>query len=148
MTTTTSSDTPRTYGNWRRPAGAGIGTLGTLGTALLLLGLIAVIAAMAFGGLSSAIVVAAVLGILLALLVVRDRHHRSGFQRLVTRLGWARTRRAGTHLYRSGPLGRSPWGSCQLPGLAAGSALSEWVDSAGRPFALLVHPTTQHATVV
>ena len=32
----------RTYGNWRRPASAGLGSLGALGTGLLLLGLIAV----------------------------------------------------------------------------------------------------------
>jgi hypothetical protein len=122
--------------------------MGTLGTVLLLLGLIAVIGTMALGGLAPAIGVAAALAILLALLVVRDRHHRSGIQRLTTRLGWARARRGGTHLYRSGLLGRTPWASCQLPGLAAGSALSEWVDSSGRPFGLILHPATQHATVV
>jgi hypothetical protein len=148
MTTTTSAGAPRTYGNWRRPSGPGIGSMGTLGTVLLLLGLVAVIGTLAFGGLAPAIGVAAVLAVLLALLVVRDRHHRSGIQRLSTRLGWARARRTGTHLYRSGLLGRIPRSSCQLPGLMAGSTLSEWMDSTGRPFALLVHPATQHATVV
>ena len=147
-TTPTTSGAPRTYGNWRRPAGAGIGTLGTLGTGLMLLGLIAVIGTMAFGGLGPAVAVAGVLGVLLALLSVRDRHHRSGIQRLTTRLGWARARRSGAHLYRSGPVGRTPSGSFQLPGLAAGSELSEWPDAIGRPFALLLHPATQHATVV
>jgi hypothetical protein len=148
VTTTTSTGAPRTYGNWRRPAGAGIGSLGTLGTVILLLGLIAVMGTIAFSGLGPALAVAAALTVLLALLVVRDRHHRSGIQRLTTRLGWARTRRSGANLYRSGLVGRTPGGTCRLPGLAAGSRVSEWMDSAGRPFTLLVHPSTGHVTVV
>ncbi|NEK59969.1 hypothetical protein GCU56_19105 [Geodermatophilus sabuli] len=144
----TSAPTPRTYGNWRRPASAGLGSLGTLGTGLLLLGLIGVIATLTLAGLLWGLVTAVVLSLLLALLVVRDRHHRSGVQRLSSRVGWARARRSGTHLYRSGPLGRTPEGTFQLPGLAAASQLSEWEDSHGRPFAMVTVPATRHATVV
>lgn len=138
----------RTYGNWRRPAGAGLGALGTLGTGLLLLSAIAVIGALALGGLVWAITVAGGSGLLLALLVVRDRHHRSGLDRVAARVGWARTRRRRAHVYRSGPLGLLPWGTSQLPGLAAGSQLSEWQDSYGRRFALVTLPATRHHTVV
>jgi hypothetical protein len=148
MTAPGSLSAPRTYGNWRRPTSAGIGALGFLGTCVLLVGLVAVIAAVAIGGLLWAVAVAAVLGLLLALMLVRDRHHRSGVQRLSSRVGWARTRRAGSHLYRSGPLGRTAGGTCQLPGLAAASTLSEWHDPAGRPFALVSHPRARHVTVV
>jgi hypothetical protein len=148
VTTSTAPRAPRTYGNWRRPTSPGLGTLGALGTGLLLLGLIAVIATMALGGLLRAAALATVLGLVLAASAVRDRHHRSGIQRLTTRLGWARARHSGAHLYRSGPLGRTPWGTFQLPGLAAASSLSEWEDSAGRTFALIHHPVTRHATVV
>jgi hypothetical protein len=147
----TAPSTPaesRTYGNWRRPTSAGLGSLGLLGTGVLLVGLVAVIAAVAVGGLRWALAVAAVLGLLMALLTVRDRHHRSGVQRLSAHLGWARARRSGAHLYRSGPLGRTPGGACQLPGLAAGSQLSEWQDPTGRDFALVSHPATRHVTVV
>ncbi|SFL27010.1 SCO6880 family protein [Geodermatophilus ruber] len=140
--------TPRTYGNWRRHASAGLGSLGTLGTGLLLFGLIAVIATLSLAGLMWALLPAALLTALLTLLVVRDRHHRSGVQRLANRLGWSRARRGGKHLYRSGPLGQTPWGTFQLPGLAAGSRLSEWRDTYGRRFALVTVPTTRHATVV
>ncbi|MGY1594680.1 SCO6880 family protein [Geodermatophilus sp. SYSU D00708] len=139
---------PRTYGNWRRPASPGLGSLGILGTALLLAGLIGVIATLVLVGLLEAVVAGAVVGLLLALLVVRDRHHRSGVQRLSTRVGWTRARRGGAHLYRSGPLGRTPQGTFSLPGLAAASRLSEWEDSYGRPFALVTVPATRHATVV
>lgn len=145
---TPSASQPRTYGNWRRPTSAGLGSLGTLGTALLLAGLIAVIGTMAVAGVLWSVAVATGVGGLLALLVVRDRHHRSGAQRLSTRIGWARARRSGSHLYRSGPLGQTPYGSFQLPGLAAASQLSEWRDSHGRPFALITVPATRHATVV
>ncbi len=149
MTTVQAPPQPaRTYGNWRRPAGAGLGALGTLGTGLLLVAAIAVIAALAVGGLVWASAVAGGSALLLVLLVVRDRHHRSGLDRLVARLGWRRTRRRRAHIYRSGPLGRVPWGTCQLPGLAAASRLSEWQDSYGRPFALVTVPATRHHTVV
>ncbi len=148
MTAPSPLPASRTYGNWRRPTSAGLGSLGALATGGLLVGLVAVIGAVAFGGLLWAVAVAAVLGLLMAMVMVRDRHHRSGAQRLSTRLGWARTRRSGAHLYRSGPLGRAPGGTCQLPGLAAGSQLSEWQDPTGRPFGLVTHPSTRHVTVV
>ena len=148
MTAGTTSYVPRTYGNWRRPTSAGLGAMGVLGTAVLLAGLVVVIGTLAVGGLLPAAGVAAVLGLVLAAATVRDRHHRSGIQRLATRLRWARARHSGAHLYRSGPVGRIPGGSFRLPGLAAASTVSEWVDTAGRPFALIVHPATRHATVV
>lgn len=148
MTAPDPTAAPRTYGNWRRPSTAGLGTLGTLGTGLLLVGLIAVIVAAAVLGPLGALAVAAGVGTVLLLLAVRDRHHRSGLQRLAARLAWSGTRRRGAHIYRSGPLGRTPWGSFQLPGLAAGSLLSEGTDPTGRRFALLLHPATRHATVV
>jgi hypothetical protein len=148
VTSTGSMSAPRTYGNWRRPTSPGLGSLGSLGTGVLMVGLVATVGAVAAGGLLWALAVAAVLTLLLSLLVVRDRHHRSGVQRLSTRLGWARTRRSGSHLYRSGPLGRTPGGACQLPGLAAGTQLSEWQDPTGRAFALVTHPSTRHVTVV
>jgi hypothetical protein len=148
VTAETTSHAPRTYGNWRRPASAGLGALGTLGTVVLLVGLVAVIGTLAAGGLLLATGTAAVLGLVLVASTVRDRHHRSGIQRVTTRLRWARARRAGANVYRSGPVGRVPGGSFRLPGLAAASTVSEWWDTAGRSFALIVHPATHHATVV
>jgi hypothetical protein len=139
---------PRTYGNWRRPAGPGLGALGALGTGVLLAGLIAVIGTLAVAGLLPATGVAAGLGLLLAAATVRDRHHRSGLQRVSTRVRWARARRSGATSYRSGPVGRVPGGSFRLPGLAAASRTTEYWDADGRPFALIVHPATRHATVV
>ena len=138
----------RTYGNWRKPQSAGLGQLGTLGTLILLAGLIALIVAMMVGGVVPALGVAAGVAVFLGSLVVRDRHGRSGLQHLGTALGSRRARATGANLYRSGPLGRTPWGRCQLPGLAAASSLTEWQDSYGRPFALLHVPATNHWTVV
>ena len=126
---------PRTYGNWTRPRTAGLLGLGQIGTMVLLAGTIATIFAVTMGGLLAALVVAAILGFLLLLVAVRDKHGQSSLARIVTRIGWMNTRRKRNHIYRSGPLGRSEWGTAQLPGLAAGSRLSEWSDSYQRPFA-------------
>jgi hypothetical protein len=142
------SSGPRTYGNWRRPTSAGLGQLGTIGTALLLVGLIFTVVLVAFFGLLVAAVFALFLAGFVGLLSIKDRHNRTGLQRIATRVGWWRTRLGGSHLYRSGPLGQTPWGTFQLPGLAAASRLSEGSDSYNRPFALLHVPATSHFTVV
>ena len=140
--------TPRTYGGWRRPTSPGMYSLGSLGTMLLLGTCVVVIIVMTFIGLFPAIALAAVALLLLALLTVRDRDHRTGFQKAATRLAFTRARRAGSTIYRSGPLGRTAWGTHQLPGLAAASKLSEHRDSYGRPFALLHIPATSDYTIV
>jgi len=140
--------TVRTYGNWRKPVSAGIGQLGMIGTGLMLLGLIVVILTVAFAGLLSALIVGFVLALFLGTLMLRDRHSRTMLQRIAARVAWRRTKSSGAHLYRSGPLGQVPWGTFQLPGLAARSTLSESRDSYGRKFALIHVPTTSHYTVV
>ncbi|PPK91939.1 hypothetical protein CLV92_11920 [Kineococcus xinjiangensis] len=146
--TLTEHRAPRTYGNWRKPQTAGLGQLGMIGTGILLAGLIGVIVAMMFGGLMAAGAVAAALVVVLAVLVVRDRHGRNGLQRMGEAAGGRLARARGAHLYRSGPLGNTPWGTYQLPGLAAASQLSEWEDSQRRKFALIFVPQTKHYTVV
>ena len=138
----------RTYGNWRKPMSAGLGKLGMIGTGIMLLGLIAIILTVAIAGVIPALVVGVILALGLGTLLLRDRHGRTLLQRMAVRIGWRRTKSAGAHLYRSGPLGQVPWGTFQLPGLAARSTLSEARDSYGRPFALVRMPTTAHYSVV
>src|SRR4051794_10929604 len=136
----------RTYGNWRRPMSAGLGALGTIGTAALLVGLIVVIVALMFAGLLAALAIAVVGAVGVGSLSVRNRHGRTLLQAAATRVGWARACVSGAHVYRSGPLGHTGWGSFQLPGLAAGSTLSEGRDAYDRPFALVRVPATGHFT--
>lgn len=138
----------RTYGNWRKPQSAGLGQLGTIGTLLLMVGLIAVIFTVALFGLIAAAIVAVIWVTGLGTLMLRDRFGRTVLQRMAARAMWRRTKSSGAHLYRSGPLGQVPWGTFQLPGLAARSTLTEGRDSYGRAFALIHVPTTAHYTVV
>lgn len=139
---------PRTYGNWRRPTSPGLLGLGSVGTAILLGGLIFVVITVMIAGLLRGLVVGAALGLVLLFLLSKDRHGRSLLARAATRVGWAVNRNRGSHLYRSGPLGRALWGTFQLPGLAAPSRLSEHTDSYGRAFALLHVPATGHYSLV
>lgn len=133
----TTTNAPRTYGNWKKPRSAGLLGLGSIGTGILFTGGGATAFAIPVGGLWAAVFVAVAFGIFLLLLSVRDSHGQSALRRLVTRVGWMNTRRSRSHIYRSGPLGRADWGTAQLPGLAAGSRLTEWRDSYNRPFALI-----------
>jgi hypothetical protein len=140
--------TPRTYGNWRQPASAGIAGMGMLGTAIMMGGLVMTLIATLAGGILGAVVSMTIVGVALLLLMTKDKHGQSSLQRLSTRIGWQRAKMARHNVYRSGPLGRTAWGKFQLPGLAAASQLSEYQDSYGRPFALLFYPSTRHFTVV
>lgn len=139
---------PRTYGNWRRPSSAGILGLGSVGTAALMGGLIAVVITVMIAGLLEAIILAAVLGGVMLTVLTKDAHGKSLLSRAGARAGWWSSRSRGSHIYRSGPLGAAPWGTYQLPGLAAPTRLSEYVDSYGRDFALLHTPSTGNFSVV
>ncbi|PPG32262.1 SCO6880 family protein [Pseudoclavibacter sp. RFBB5] len=138
----------RTYGNWRKPTSAGLLGLGSVGTALLLGGLVLVVVAVMISGIVAALIVATAIGVCLLLLVVRDAHGKNTLSRLGARSGWALSRARGEASYRSGPIGRVPWATFQLPGIAAPTRLSEHSDSHGRRFALLLTPAAGSYTVV
>ncbi|MFI6662834.1 SCO6880 family protein [Streptomyces sp. NPDC050523] len=138
---------PRTYGNFRKPRTSGLNGLSLGATLLLFAGLIAVVLATLLS-IWVALGLAVTLAVLMAPLAMRDRHGRTLMQRGAIRLAWWRTTSSGGNLYRSGPLGRAGYGTCQLPGLAAESSLTEARDGYGRPFAVITIPATNHHTVV
>lgn len=138
----------RTYGNWRRPRKVGLGALGMLGTIVVFVGAIIAAIMVALGGIIPAIVTGVIVTMALVPTVIRDKHGKSWVSRAGTWIGFRRSRRDGSGVYRSGPLGMTPWGTFQLPGLAAPSRLSQWEDGYKRPFALLYVPWTGHYTVV
>lgn len=145
---TSESSKPVVYGNWRPPASAGLFGLGMLSTGFLLIMLAMLVFMVMVAGLFVGLVGGTMLVVFVLLFSIRDRHGRNVFTRAGTRMGWMQAHLAGSHLYSSGPLGRTPWGTNQLPGLAAPTRLSEHRDSYGRPFALLYVPFTGHYTVV
>lgn len=139
---------PPTYGNWRRPATAGILGLGSIGTAGLMAGLVVVVLVVMVRGLIEGLVLGLVLALAVLLLTVRDSHGKSALDRIAARVGWMRARAAGSNIYRSGPLGRALWGTFQLPGIAAPTRLSEHMDSYRRPFALIEMPHVGSYSIV
>ena len=138
----------RTYGNWRQPTSAGIFGLGSVGTVFLMGSLIMIVITVMVATLLDAVILAAVLGVVLLAVVTKDSHGKNVLARGGARVAWWSARSRGTNVYRSGPLGRTPWGTYQLPGLAAPIRLSEHLDSYGRPFALLYTPATGSYSVV
>ena len=143
------SDTPavRTYGNWRRPASAGLFGLGSAGTAVMMAGLVMVVLVTMLAGFARGLLLFTILTVLLGAVAVKDKHGRSLAERAQTRVLWATARRRGVTLYRSGPLGFTAWGTHQLPGIAASLRLTEHSDAYRRAFALIHAPATTTYTV-
>lgn len=139
---------PRTYGNWRRPSSAGIMGLGSVGTGLLMGALILVVVTVMVSTLLNAVILAGILGIVLLAVVTKDAHGKNILTRGGARVAWWSARSRGTNVYRAGPVGRTPWGTYQLPGLAAPMRLSEHEDSYGRRFAMLYTPATGSYSVI
>lgn len=139
----------RTYGNWRKPQSPGLYGLGTAGTALLIGGLVLVILVlMVTGDAILAGLTGLVVAALLAAILRRDRHGRNLVLNAVSWAGWQSARRRGANHYRSGPLGRTEWGTHQLPGVAAQLRLTEHPDAYDQRFGLLFGPSTSTYTVV
>ncbi|MGB6162257.1 MAG: SCO6880 family protein [Pseudonocardiaceae bacterium] len=146
MAERSAAPTVRTYGQWRLPKGAGLLGLGTAGTGILFAGIIAVLIGVLISlrvGLGVAVVVVAVM----APLVVRVGG-RTGAQAVAARLAWWFGRRAGQHVYRSGPLSLVPGGTARLPGLLAPSVMLGAQDAYGRDFGLIKVPWSRHYTAV
>ncbi|WP_285575017.1 SCO6880 family protein [Actinoallomurus iriomotensis] len=136
-----------TYGNWRKPVSPGIGRLGLIGTMILMGGMVTV-TLIAMVSIVPALISAVVLGLVMLPLVIQDQHGRTALQKMTARVAWWSGRSRGWHLYRSGPLSIVASGSHRLPGLLAQSRLVEARDSYGRPFAMVVVPSTGHYTAV
>ncbi|MEO7017082.1 MAG: SCO6880 family protein [Leifsonia sp.] len=143
-----SNSNIRTYGNWRQPTSPGLLGLGSIGTGVMLAGLVATIITVMVADVLHAVIVFVVMAGFLAAVAVKDKHGQSVIVRSSNRFNFLRARSSGSNLYRSGPLGRTNWGTNQLPGLAAQSRLSEYLDSYQRPFALLHVPSSADYTVV
>lgn len=141
-----SQSTPM-YGNWRRPQSLGVWRLGIVPTAAMFVGAaVAMVLLVAFGFLV-AVVWAVLLAFTLLLLNIRDADHRTPVQNRLARAAWRRRVRSGETSYQSGPAGVVPSGTCQLPGLAAASKLTEHVDALERPYGLVEIPATRHFSV-
>src|SRR5699024_9547369 len=139
----------RTYGYWRRPLSAGLRTVSTLGTLLIFLTLITTVVVFMFTnsyGISLGVFFVGAVAVFL--IVKTDKHGYTLGQRLLARVAWWRTRSSGAHLYRSGVLGRLPWGTAALPRLAASTHSRESVDSWDRPFAVVHMRGFDYYTVV
>jgi hypothetical protein len=124
----------RTYGNWRRPRPPGLWHLGLISSVLLIVGLIAAIIVIALVGLIPGLVVLALMLPLFLVTLRPDPHGQTPMQRVGMKLGWRRARASRAHLYRSGPLGRTPYGTFQLcPGCSPqASSLKRGIAMTGR----------------
>lgn len=148
LTTHVPDSAPRSYGNWTKPKTAGLLGLSMLATMVLFAGALFSVIVTMTSNLINGVTTAGIFALFLLAVAAKDKHGQSLLTRVGRSLGWASTKARGANLYRSGPLGFAEWGTTQLPGLAAGTRLTEWRDSYSRPFALLQIPSTGDYTIV
>ncbi|MGC4892306.1 SCO6880 family protein [Micromonospora sp. DT31] len=136
-----------TYGNWRRPRKAGLGSLGLVGTVGLFGGLVLVLIA-SMASLNAAVVLGIPIALALAPLAIRTQDGRNVYRTVGVRVGWLRRRSKRQHLYVSGPLSMRPGGRFRPPGLLSQVTMLEGRDSYDRPFGVLYHRNRHQYTVV
>lgn len=139
---------PILYGNWRQPRAAGLGNLSGAATAVLFGVLILTVVVNVTFGLVWAFGTAVISSLVMLTLVRKDRHGITLLHQIGERIGYRRARAAGSTLYRSGVAGRTPWGTCQLPGVLASTRLAEYSDAWGRPFAVVAMPSVGSNAIV
>jgi len=145
MSTGTQGRVEPTYGHWRKPSAAGLGSLGLVGTVLLVAGMVLVVVLLPLDPLAALIAGAAVAGVLVPLCLRVDG--RSALQRLSARVAWWAGRSRRAHLYRSGITSPVGGGRHRLPGLAAQTRVWSCVDAYEQPFAMVYVPSTEHCSV-
>ena len=91
----------RTYGNWRKPASAGLLGLGSFGTVILMGGMFIVVLVLQSGGLLAACITALCLLLVLILMMVRDVHGINALTRISIRGGWWMAKATGASVYLS-----------------------------------------------
>lgn len=139
----------RTYGGWRVPRSAGIGSLSMRETILALAGLVASVMVMMVAGVVWAGVVLLIEAVVLYLVTSKDKHGMSLLDRSAERIQFRRSVRRGSTRYVSGPLSpKFTTGGFRLPGVLWKSTLSEHTDSVGRTFALIHHGDKSLAVVM
>ncbi|KNE82913.1 MULTISPECIES: SCO6880 family protein [Streptomyces] len=143
----TDAATRPTYGNWRLPRRPGLGPLGLLGTVISFGGLVVVLLASLIS-LAAAVTVLVPLLLIVAPLALRTVDGRNVYQLLAVRIGWARRKAKGSHVYVSGPLSRRPGGRFSPPGMLARVKMREGRDAYDRPFGVIHHPGRNFYTIV
>ena len=137
-----------TYGNFRKPRTVGMWGL-SMGLTLSVFALSAVVVLLllrqAWG---AALAVAASGAVIIGALSFTDVHGLSIANRWMERLMFGIAKRRGRTLYRSGPLGVMLGSATPLPGILAGSKISEHLDSFDRTFALVHHADKSVAVVM
>ncbi|MCA2211840.1 SCO6880 family protein [Jidongwangia harbinensis] len=144
---TTEAIRTRTYGNWRRPRKAGLGSFGLIGTVGIFGGLVVVLLA-SLMSLQAALVVGTPIVIAVGPLAFRTQDGRNVYNLLALRVGWFRRKTAGQHVYVSGPLSARPGGRFRPPGMLSKVTMLEGRDPYDRAFGVLYHRYRQLYTVV
>jgi len=144
---TTEAIKTRTYGNWRRPRKAGLGSFGLIGTVGVFGGLVVILLASLFS-LQAAMVVAMPIAAVVGPLAIRTQDGRNVYNVMALRVGWSRRKSKKQHLYVSGPLSTRPGGRFRPPGMLSKVTMLEGRDPYDRPFGVLHHRYRNLYTVV
>jgi len=146
--TSTTSETPRTYGNWIAKQSPGLGRLGLIGTILLFVSVIILVIVKQALGLLPGLITAALFVPVLAPLLYHDRVGHNGWQIIIRRVAWRLGIARGQDIYVSSLTDAWLNGIQKLPGLLAPSNLHEFNTVAGKTVAMIEHPAVHQYAVI
>ena len=144
---TTEAIKARSYGNWRRPRKAGLGSFGLIGTVGVFGGLVVVLLASMIS-MQAALVVAVPIVAVVGPLAIRTPDGRNVYNVMSLRIGWSHRKSKRQHLYVSGPLSARPGGRFRPPGMLSRTTMLEGRDPYDRPFGVLYHRHRNLYTIV
>lgn len=142
-----NSGQPGVYGNWTMPRSTGLAGQ-TTGVTLIGMGFIVIALIAGFVVNILAGLVAALVGALLMIPLIKSRGGRSGYEAWTLKRQYKKQRRKGEHVFRSGPFSRVSGGKYQLPGVLGTATVTEWETGGGQPFAMIHYPRGHQYTVV
>jgi hypothetical protein len=138
-----------TYGNWISPQSAGVYGLNRSQTMILFGALLFAIILLMTSGIVPAAIFAGATFLVVKLLAIKDADNLSIMDKIKERIVFQMRKIKKTNIYRSGALGMTEFGQVKLPGLLAGSSLSQHLDIHDNPFVLLYMPNQKtYATVI
>lgn len=132
-----------TYGNWRKPASAGLGKYDLVQSIIFLVMSVVWILLVAFLGFKGIIIGAVMSLVLYALFAVKDVHYLTQADKILEMMMWWSRKLGKDRVFRSGVIAGHD--GFKLPGRLGKLKIHDAMDAHSREYALVQHPNNRYS---